>query len=168
MASPILNAIPESIRANEELRLSWAVVLGNLHYLQGFCGFDDAAMATAAQDDLFAWVDDLESRLGYDVATLRAAMLDFVTLRDDVGIAGIVAHAAELAAPRHVAAYIARNPGALWNVSYHVYNDGIGHYHAQVIGADGRVRNMICSTSCSDAVARVNDVYSPIRADGEA
>lgn len=46
---------------------------------------DDCAMLVGSADDLFAWVDDLEYRVGLDVTDMRAAVLDYVAARDGSG-----------------------------------------------------------------------------------
>ena len=45
-------------------------------------GIDDDAMRDATADDLLAWVDDAESRMGCDVGDFRAAVLDYLIIRD--------------------------------------------------------------------------------------
>lgn len=47
-------------------------------------GFDDVAMQHAPGDDILGWVDDCEARLAYDVSNMRAAAIDYLTVRDGV------------------------------------------------------------------------------------
>jgi hypothetical protein len=42
---------------------------------------DDENMRTASDDELIAWVDDLESRCDYDVSTFRATVNEFCEVR---------------------------------------------------------------------------------------
>ena len=43
---------------------------------------DDRAMFDGSADDLLAWADDLEARLGFDVADFRAHLIDYCLLRN--------------------------------------------------------------------------------------
>lgn len=45
-------------------------------------GPDDQTMREAAQDDAFGWIDDCEARLGCEVSSARAALVDFMLARD--------------------------------------------------------------------------------------
>lgn len=44
---------------------------------------DDQGMATASDDDLIGWCDDLESRIGMDVEDMRDAIADYCAARKE-------------------------------------------------------------------------------------
>ncbi|HEX7646334.1 MAG TPA: hypothetical protein VF450_02865 [Noviherbaspirillum sp.] len=60
-----------------------AQALNELEVAQGAApDNDDIGMFEASSDDLLSWVDDLEDRVGLDVANFRAACIDYLLVRD--------------------------------------------------------------------------------------
>lgn len=63
-------------------RLAWAQQAEALRGPEPEVNEDDAAMLGTSSDDILAWIDDLEHRVGLDVTEFRAAALDYIIVRD--------------------------------------------------------------------------------------
>ena len=71
------------MECTESLQNLWNVAMAALKATQGSApSEDDEAMREAGSDDLIGWVDDLEDRVGLDVADFREAIVAFCAARD--------------------------------------------------------------------------------------
>lgn len=65
----------------------WSQVMVAVRFMTGpqapyRIGSDDVSMQHATPDDIYGWVDDCEDRLGFDVSNVRAAVTDYLVVRD--------------------------------------------------------------------------------------
>jgi hypothetical protein len=66
--------LPDSDRGEPAMSTHWQTFLEELWTAQGSLSADDLGMEAASEDDLRDWVDDLEARIGINVASLRDAL----------------------------------------------------------------------------------------------
>ena len=80
-------------------RLAWAQQPDALRGPEPEVNEDDCAMLGASAEDLLAWCDDLEARCNMDVTEMRAAVLDYIIVREgDTNDPDTNAHRAEIIA----------------------------------------------------------------------